>query len=281
MTNNAQTRLLAADDDYETDYVNNDKNFQWQREMEHHYHGKPRTPGQVLPEGTFSKEPSEIAHDLKQHSTDFAQAMSKLNSYINRQGRNLQGSDKERLYSAKEMLRNVFGVQEDGTSTSTDSTSTSASSELPIYSLPQGHNLDDGYLETGIDLPVDPNPTQPVTDNSGLDGETMKLNAYSRLQQSSLQNTNQNEGTDTFISHTVEAEKWSQKVTDHDDKSAVPEGTFDKSASDIAQTLKRVSDSEGQASSRLNFYKNRGGKNVDKSKLDHASELLRKSYGDK
>jgi hypothetical protein len=108
----------------------------------------------------------------------------------------------------------------------------------------------------------------------------MVLNALKRLH-ASIENTVQNEGTDTHISRVIEAEKWSQKVTDHDDKSAVPDGTFEKSAEDIAHTLKRVSDSHGQASQRLNFYKNRGGKNLsgeEKSKLDKAGDVLKGLY---
>jgi Protein of unknown function (DUF3175) len=203
----AQTRLLAMDQEYETDYVNNNKDMTWQREMDHKYKGKPRTPGRVLPEDTFTKSPSEIAHILKQNSEDYQQAMSKLSSYINRQGRNLQGADKERLLSAKDALRNAYGEQNEPAT---------ASSELPIYPLPPGHNLDDGYLETGIDCDPDKRATEPVTDPA------VPLNAMTRLA-ASLQNTVQNEGTDTFISK-VEAEE--------------------NPDSDIARTLKRVSEQE-------------------------------------
>ena len=95
-----------------------------------------------------------------------------------------------------------------------------ASSELPIYSLPQGHNLDDGYLETGIDLKPDQRATEPVTDPQ------VPLNAAARL--ASILNTVQNESTDTFISHTVEAEDKTDSQPD----------------SDIARTVKRVSESQ-------------------------------------
>lgn len=91
-----------------------------------------------------------------------------------------------------------------------------ASSELPIYPLPQGHNLDDSYLKTGIDLDPDKRPTEPVSDPG------VPLNAAARLA-ASIQNTVQNEGTDTFISK-VEAEE--------------------NPDFDIAKTLKRVSEQE-------------------------------------
>jgi len=76
-----------------------------------------------------------------------------------------------------------------------------------------------------------------------------------------------------------EADKnWSDKVkTDNE----LPEGTFTKSAKEIADTLKKYSDDLQQAMSRLNFYINRGGKGLDKktiAELEKAKELLRKLY---
>jgi hypothetical protein len=260
----ARTRLLA-NEAYDSGYVNNDKNYTWQREMEHKYKGKPRTPGRVLPEDTFTKSSSEIANILKSHSEDYAQAMAKLNSYINRQGRNLQGADRKRLYDAKDSLKQAYG----------EMNKTESSTENPFFNIPSVHNLDDKILRTGIDEDPDSQTsqsTQPVTD--------MALNAATRLL-GSIYNTVQDPSPSDTHTSNVTAEKWSQKVTDSDDKSAVPEGTFTKSAEDIAKTLKRVSKDHGQASERLNFYKNRGGENVDKSKLDKAGEVLKRLYGDK
>lgn len=82
------------------------------------------------------------------------------------------------------------------------------SSELPIYSLPQGHNLDDGLLKTGIDCGPEKAPSEPVSDPG-----VPELNAAARL--ASLQNT-------------VEADKYEDSQSD----------------SDIARTLKRVNDTE-------------------------------------
>jgi len=229
--------------------------------MEHKYAGRPRTPGRVLPENTFTKSSSEIARILKAHSEDFQQAMSKLNSFINRQGRNLLGADRQRLYSAKDALRNAYGIHD-----------TEASSETPFASLPLGHNLDDQYLDTGIEDIPEPVPTTEIKDMSGIQAAARLL--------ASIQNSVMDDSpSSTSISHTVEAEKWSKEVTEHDDKSAVPEGTFEKSADDIAKTLKRGADSEGQAMKRLTFYENRGGSNVDKGKLDDAKKKLKKLYG--
>lgn len=83
------------------------------------------------------------------------------------------------------------------------------------------------------------------------------------------------------INRLTAAKHWSQEVTDHDNHSAVPEGTFTKSAEDIAHTLKRVSKDHGQASARLNFYRNRGGKDVDHGKLAKAADILKNLYGEK
>jgi hypothetical protein len=223
-----------------TDPPNNDKDYTWQDRMDRQYKGKPRTPGRVLPEGTFDKNPAEMVNVIKQHSEDYGQASRRLNSYINRQGRNLQGEDKKRLYDAKESLRNAYGEPKP----TSGPKSTTSSAETPVYALPPGHNLDDAVLDTGFDV----EDLQMATE----------LRAAQRL---------------------IEAEKWVKDV--HPDHNAVPEGTFEKSAADIAKTLKRVSNSHKQASSRLSFYRNRGGKNVDQKKMDEAEKILKGLYDEK
>lgn len=255
--NNAATRILA-DEAYDSNYQNNDKDRTWQRKMDEGYHGKPRVPGRELPEGTFEGSASSIAQTLKSHSEDYAQAMSKLTSYINRQGINLQGADKARLSQAKDALRQAYGEQV-------------KAMENSMYALPLGHNLDDSTLKTGIDEPYDgPHPSEEVEDPM--------LNAATRLL-ASIYNSVQDPSSDTTISQ-VEADKWSKEVTDHDNHNAVPEGTFDKSAEDIAKTLKRVSKDHGQASDRIQFYINRGGKKVDHAKLEKAKDALKNLYKD-
>ena len=75
-----------------------------------------------------------------------------------------------------------------------------------------------------------------------------------------------------------EAENWSDDVKT---KNELPEGTFTKSAKEVADTLKKYSDDLQQAMARLNFYINRGGKGLDKktiAELEKAKELLRKLY---
>jgi Protein of unknown function (DUF3175) len=70
-----------------------------------------------LPPGIFKRSPRAIAAGLQQSvlrsgrtkGTKFQSAMSMLNLYINRTGRNLPANDRKRLTAAKDELRKVFG----------------------------------------------------------------------------------------------------------------------------------------------------------------------------
>jgi Protein of unknown function (DUF3175) len=70
-----------------------------------------------LPPRIFKRSPRAIARGLQQSvlrsrrtkGTKFQSAMSMLNLYINRTGRNLPRNDRKRLEAAKEELRRVFG----------------------------------------------------------------------------------------------------------------------------------------------------------------------------
>lgn len=69
-----------------------------------------------LPEGVFTGDPCAIAQGLKKavlasnrtKGTKFQSAMSMLNYYINRAGKNLKPEDKVRLEKAKDELRKIF-----------------------------------------------------------------------------------------------------------------------------------------------------------------------------
>lgn len=63
-------------------------------------------------EGFFEKSATAIAKGLKAASKDLKQAMSRLNFYINRAGKNLSAEDKERLESAKEKLHSLYEADE-------------------------------------------------------------------------------------------------------------------------------------------------------------------------
>lgn len=68
-------------------------------------------------EGTFARKDKEsdgdmanrIANYLKRNSKDLKQAMSRLNFYINRGGKNVSKTDKKALEMAKDKLREKFG----------------------------------------------------------------------------------------------------------------------------------------------------------------------------
>lgn len=70
-----------------------------------------------LEPGVFTRSPQEIAKSLKRSvlvsnrtkGTKFQSAMSMLNYYINRAGKNLKLKDRRRLEKAKGELRKVFG----------------------------------------------------------------------------------------------------------------------------------------------------------------------------
>jgi hypothetical protein len=69
-----------------------------------------------LPEGLFTRSSKQIAKGLKKavlksdrtKGTKFQSAMSMLNYYINRAGKNLKAADKKRLEQAKIELRKIF-----------------------------------------------------------------------------------------------------------------------------------------------------------------------------
>jgi uncharacterized protein DUF3175 len=77
-----------------------------------------------LPAGLFKKSPGEIARGLKRSvlrsrrtkGTKFQSAMSMLNLYINRTGKNLGATDRKRLEAAKQELRKAFDREPRGSS---------------------------------------------------------------------------------------------------------------------------------------------------------------------
>ena len=60
------------------------------------------------PEGFFKQSAEKIAHGLKSKSDSLKQAMSRLNFYINRAGKNLSAEDKKRLENAKDKLHRLY-----------------------------------------------------------------------------------------------------------------------------------------------------------------------------
>ena len=71
----------------------------WSAKVETEWHPK---------EGFFSQSAEKIASGLKRASNDLKQAMSRLNFYKNRAGKNLSAEDKARLDAAKEKLHSLY-----------------------------------------------------------------------------------------------------------------------------------------------------------------------------
>ena len=61
-----------------------------------------------LPDGTFLKSSKEIAKILREHSESYKQAMSRLNFYINRAGKNLSEDRLTELNKAKDILPELY-----------------------------------------------------------------------------------------------------------------------------------------------------------------------------
>lgn len=88
-----------------------DKKKQWVAQV------KKTSSAMDIPSGLFTKSPKAIAQGLKRATlastrtkgTKFQSAMSMLNFYINRAGKNLTAADRKQLEAAKEELRKLFG----------------------------------------------------------------------------------------------------------------------------------------------------------------------------
>lgn len=90
------------------------KNRKWSADVAQHSHALALEPG------VFSfDDPNRIARSLKRSAEDstqrkagpFQSAMSMLNFYINRAGRNLSSERKKILQDAKDELRKEFGKE--------------------------------------------------------------------------------------------------------------------------------------------------------------------------
>lgn len=60
------------------------------------------------PEGFFGRPAKEIARGLRKASDGLAQAMDRLDFYINRSGKNLSQQDRQRLEEAKTILHSLY-----------------------------------------------------------------------------------------------------------------------------------------------------------------------------
>ncbi|QBQ74656.1 hypothetical protein BcepSauron_276 [Burkholderia phage BcepSauron] len=148
----AAYRLLA--ERQITDPPKQDQDKTWQQRMDQQYRGKGRRAGSELPKGTFTESPSEIARQLKQHSEDRGEASSKLNGFINRKGRNLQGADKSRLYDAKKALDDAYGVRDGKTpeeqNKDANKTETAADANWSLFTNSTEIPQDQPALDSGL-----------------------------------------------------------------------------------------------------------------------------------
>jgi len=71
----------------------------WSKDVETKWHP---------PEGFFGRPAEEIAEGLREASDGLAQAMDRLDFYINRSGSNLSPEDRERLEEAKGILHGLY-----------------------------------------------------------------------------------------------------------------------------------------------------------------------------
>ncbi len=76
----------------------NKKNL-WSGDVKTHWHP---------PEGFFEQSSEKIAEGLKSASDGLAQAMDRLDFYINRAGVNLSEETRSRLEKAKEILHRLY-----------------------------------------------------------------------------------------------------------------------------------------------------------------------------
>ncbi len=153
----------------------------WQKRMNDKFKHKPRDKAKETPEGTFTGSPSKIAQDLKNHSPDgYDEAQKKLNSYINRQGRNLQGGDRKRLYDAKDHLKMNYGIHDDGTASASVKAEVVADTEPTIWAPPLKHSPEAGSFDL---LGIVPDNREKI-----LEGAVKRLRA-------SVQNSVQNPNT--------------------------------------------------------------------------------------
>ena len=76
--------------------MSDDKKNLWSEDVKTQWHPE---------EGFFEQSPEKIAKGLLEASDRYAQAMDRLDFYINRAGSNLTSADKSRLEKAKEILK--------------------------------------------------------------------------------------------------------------------------------------------------------------------------------
>ncbi len=257
-----ESRLREADD--------------WSEKVTTKFHPEP---------GIFNKSAHQIATYFNDNSDSFAQAMERLSFYDNRGGDNLSTLEKTKLKQAKDILRKLNGKNESRLS---EGRPTDASIKFPIGS--RVHTTM-GVREAGTVI-VPLSSSDKYTDGSyrgpenGRERRSAVYVKWDNGTQGWINSIHLGKGDGSYNKNGVWESRLSEK---HWSKSVKPKfhpepGIFEKPAEEIAHYFKDESDSEKQAMSRINFYKNRAGKNLsseEQGKLNHAKELLKnESFGD-
>lgn len=151
----AAQRLLA--EKQATDPPNNNKDMTWQKKQEDEYKGKPKPPpDRQTPKGTFTSDnPGQIVNDLKQSSEDYGQASKRLNNFINRSGKNLDTGRKQKLYDAKDALRDAYGVKDPAEKPKPVKPASQTTSSPKA--IPRWHTGNQPFLDTGLGTMEDDN----------------------------------------------------------------------------------------------------------------------------
>jgi hypothetical protein len=156
-------RILA----YDQGQIDQHRDATWQMRRDNKHKGKPM-PENHLPEGTFKQtSPGGIANTLKNKSDDLDQAMRRLNNYTNGRGREIPNNERNKLEQTKHALQDAYGVKENEDSqgpSKNPTNNTNANFQTSINTVPIGHNLDEGYLDTGLDGVSTEDPTTTVQD---------------------------------------------------------------------------------------------------------------------
>lgn len=88
-------------------FENEEKEDNWSKAVTEHEKFHP-------PEGTFSKNPQEIARIISQNKrASYQTAMSRLNFFLNRGGENISPDMRARVNKAKDILRKMYGKEKD------------------------------------------------------------------------------------------------------------------------------------------------------------------------
>ena len=107
--------------------------------------GKVKEKEGIFPKGFFTQSAEKIAKGIKSRSDSLKQSMSRLNFFINREGKNLSVSDKKRLEKAKEKLHKLYTKKEGVTYMNADKYLTEKFESLGVIKESKIVNINDKW----------------------------------------------------------------------------------------------------------------------------------------